>query len=161
MFEDTVTEIINDNTPASASNSAFTSAPTTASTNAASKQPTAKKVDGTKRKKLQQVWDQKNAIVLSYVASSLNATMLVYIRRGNTTAQVYEELRGLCEAKTFFTVGNKVNKWATWKYEPGIKPEGFVTKWRHLFTEMQEALPIKQRVSPRYGIYMLEIPMFL
>ncbi|KAJ5124498.1 uncharacterized protein N7515_008323 [Penicillium bovifimosum] len=145
FFDDSVTEIIDDDTP--------TSAPTATSA-ATITQPAAKKADITKRKKLQQAWDQKNAIVLSYLALSLDATMKVYIRRGNTAAQVYEELRSLCEAKTFFTVGNKVTEWATWKYKPGIKPEEFVTKWRHLLTEMQEAFPVKQRVSPLYAIYM-------
>ncbi|OQE67761.1 hypothetical protein PENNAL_c0161G01048, partial [Penicillium nalgiovense] len=146
-FEDTVTEIIDDAPSASASASA--SAPAAPST-----QPATKKADITKRKKAQQAWDQRNAIVLSYVASSLDSTMLVYIRRGNTVTLVYEELRTLCEAKTFFSVGNKVTKWATWKYKPGMKPEEFVTKWRHLFTEMQEAFPIKQRIPSLYAIYM-------
>ncbi|KAJ5251874.1 hypothetical protein N7489_002284 [Penicillium chrysogenum] len=142
-FEDAVTEI-DDDTPAHPT-AAFATQPT---------QPTTTKAAIAKRKKAQQAWDQKNAIVLSYVASSLDATMLLYFRGGNTAALVYEELRSLYEGKIFFSIRNKVTKWATWKYKAGTKPEEFVTEWRHLFTEMQVALPIEQRVSSLYAIYV-------
>ncbi|KGO39027.1 Integrase, catalytic core [Penicillium expansum] len=104
--------------------------------------------------KLQASWDQRNAVVLSYVASTLDVTMSVYLRRGKTAAEVYEDLRQLCEAKNFYSVSNKAIKWATWKYKPGNKPEDFVTKWRHLLTEMQEAYPAAERVSALHAIHM-------
>ncbi|KAJ9481428.1 hypothetical protein VN97_g12047 [Penicillium thymicola] len=151
-FGDTVTELDDD----AFTTASFTSASSTSTTQPAAQlaaQP-ASKTAMAKQKKAQQAWDQNNAIVLSFIAASLDANMLVYVKRGNTAAMVYEELRALCEAKTFFSVGNKAIKWAAWKYKPGIKPEDFVTKWRYLFTEKQEAFPAKQRVSPLFAMYM-------
>ncbi|KAJ5497613.1 Reverse transcriptase RNA-dependent DNA polymerase [Penicillium fimorum] len=106
------------------------------------------------RRKLQEEWDQKDAIILTYVASAMESSMKVYIQPGATSAQVFNELRELCEAKTFFLVSNKAIKWVGWKYKPGVKPEEFVTKWRQLFSEMQEAYPANQRVSPLFAIHM-------
>jgi hypothetical protein len=45
-----------------------------------------------------------------YITSSLDVLMSVYLRRGSTAAQVYEELRALYKVKTFFSVGNKAIK---------------------------------------------------
>ncbi|KAJ6125834.1 hypothetical protein N7471_010327 [Penicillium samsonianum] len=106
------------------------------------------------RAKLQNDWDQRNATVLTYVASTLDITMSVYQLDDATVPEVYEELRAICDAKTFYSVSNKAIKWATWKYKPGVRPEDFVTKWRHLFTEMQQAYPVKGNVSSLHAIHM-------
>lgn len=108
----------------------------------------------TARAKKQAEWDQRNAIVLMYMASTVDITMLVYFRGGKTAAQIYEDLRELCEAKSLYAVSNKAIQWATWKYKTGVKPEDFVTKWLHLFVEMQEAYPVSERVSSLHAIHV-------
>jgi hypothetical protein len=66
---------------------------------------------------------QKNAVVLAYVASSLDVTMLVYIRRRRSAAQVYEELRSLCEARcTSFGAGSPEGAPATYRQFPPAGP---------------------------------------
>ncbi|KAJ9491602.1 hypothetical protein VN97_g1644 [Penicillium thymicola] len=82
----------------------------------------------TARAKKQPEWDQRNAIVLMYMGSTLDITMSDYLHGGKTAAQIYQDLRLFCEAKSFYSMNNKAIKWATWKYKTGMKPVDFVTK---------------------------------
>ncbi|KAJ5967085.1 hypothetical protein N7501_003333 [Penicillium viridicatum] len=75
--------------------------------------------------KLQMEWDEKDATILTYVASTLDPLPSV-----------------------------KATKWINLRYKPGVKPEKFVVKWRLLMTEMQDAYPASQRVSPLFAIHM-------
>jgi hypothetical protein len=101
-----------------------TPGPTTSTaTTTATAQPTSTKAAITKRKKAQQEWDLKNAVVLAYVASYLDVTMLVYIRRRRSAAQVYEELRSLCEARcTSFGAGSPEGAPGTHRQFPPAGP---------------------------------------
>jgi hypothetical protein len=144
VFEDTVTEI-DDDTPASdfALGSTSTSVPTPAPASDPAPAPAAAKTAIAKRVKEQLIWDRKNAVILTHITSCLDVSLMVYVRRGYTASMVFQELRHVCEAKTFFNVGMKANKWLSWKYKPGMKPDDFVNKWRLLYNEMQGAFPIK------------------
>ena len=161
VFEDTVTEIDN-NTPTSdfapaSSLSAFTSTSTSVPTPAPASDPApapaAAKTAIAKRVKEQLIWDRKNAVILTHITSYLDISLIVYVRRGYTASMVYQELRHVYKAKTFFNVSIKANKWLSQKYKPSIKPDDFVNKWRLLYNKMQGAFPIKQRIPPLFALY--------
>ena len=144
VFEDIVTEI-DDDTPTSdfalaSGLSAFISTSISVPTPALASDPTlapaAAKTAIAKRVKEQLIQDRKNAVILTYITSCLDVSLMVYVRRGYTASMVYQELRYVCEAKTFFNVGMKANKWLSQKYKPSIKPDDFVNKWRLLYNKM-------------------------
>lgn len=47
------------------------------------------------------------------MASTLDDSFAVYLTEERSAAEVYNLLRQLCEAKTFYTISNKAIKWMT------------------------------------------------
>ncbi|KAJ5520863.1 hypothetical protein N7463_001316 [Penicillium fimorum] len=99
---------------------------TSAASTAGAKPPSASAIKA--RTKLQDEWDDKDCIILAFLALAVEPNMSTYVTEGFTSAMVYQELKDLCEANISNNTSAKAIKWINWKYKPGVKPEEFVRK---------------------------------
>ncbi|KAJ5865103.1 uncharacterized protein N7529_007019 [Penicillium soppii] len=98
----------------------------------------------------QQEWDDLNAMGQAIICATVQRYMMIYLFECKTAFEAFDILRSVFGQDLHQSTSAKLSRWIQCTYDPKMKAQDFVDKWRQNMLEVQMAFAPKDRPSASF-----------